>query len=100
MELDPAVASKRAPTSEHAPKCGRASSVAHARRAWRPTRDSLTDSVKRPPDAQVPTPLSCFSTNPRAPFSSHRAVASAFREARRGGAAGLSGIVPALGLST
>ena len=57
------------------------------------TWDALTDPAKRPPEAWVATPAELLQYQPECSVQlSTRAVASALREARRGGAAGLSGM--------
>ena len=57
------------------------------------TWDALTDAAKRPPEKRVATPAELLQCQPeRSVQLSTRAVASALREARRGGAAGLSGM--------
>ena len=57
------------------------------------TWDALTDPAKRPPEARAALPQHLLQYQPELPVRlSSRAVATALREARREGAAGLSGI--------
>ena len=57
------------------------------------TWDALTDPAKRPPEARAALPQHLLQCQPELPVRlSSRAVATALREARRGGAAGLSGM--------
>ena len=97
-ELDPAVASERKRQRACAKvRQGELSRARHVLTAaelapgTEATWDALTDPAKRPPEARVAPPAELPQYRPELPVQlSTQAVASALREARRGGAAGLS----------